>query len=65
MDLVISITNVFHKHLGELSPEYKRELVNSISRYMKSYNDEALEEMSFKTIEKVARLQSKVFTESD
>ncbi len=56
MDLVISITNVFHKHLGELSQEYKKELVNSITRYLKSYNDETQEEMSFKTIEKVARL---------
>jgi hypothetical protein len=56
MDLVISITNVFDKHLGELSPEYKKELVNSITRYLKSSNDETQEEMSFKTIEKVARL---------
>lgn len=56
MDLVISITNLFHKHLGDLSPEYKRELVNSISRYLKSSNDETQEEMSFKTIEKVAKI---------
>jgi hypothetical protein len=37
MDLVLSITNLFNKHLlGDISADYKREFANSVTRYLKT-----------------------------
>ena len=65
MDLVIALTNIFHKHLGDISPEFQKELGNCISKYLKSAVSEQGEDLSFKCVEKVARLQSKVFKNDD
>lgn len=69
MDLVLSITNLFNKHLlGDISADYKREFANSLSRYLKTPSggdNQEQEDISFKIIEKIAKMQAKVLKEGD